>query len=68
MGLINLQTNLKSLKYGKDKLGGGSSGQPYIQKSPSDSEPNQFGAGDNDFLIRGGVQAPVSFYLLRWVV
>ena len=59
MGLINLQTNLKSLKYGKDKLGGGSSGQPYIQKSPSDSEPNQFGVGDNDFLIRGGVQAPV---------
>ena len=58
MGLINLQTNLKSLKYGKDKLGGGDSGQPYIQKSISTSEPNQFGVGDSDFLIRGGVQAP----------
>lgn len=32
MGLINLKTNLKSLKYGKDRVGGGSSGQPFIQK------------------------------------
>ena len=32
MGLINLKTNLKSLKYGKDRVGGGSSGQPFVQK------------------------------------
>ena len=29
MGLINLQTNLKSLKFGNDRPGGGSSGQPF---------------------------------------
>jgi len=31
MPLINLQTNLKSLKYGHDGPNGGSSSQPYIQ-------------------------------------
>lgn len=31
MALIDLKTNLKSLKYGSDRPGGGSSGQPYIQ-------------------------------------
>jgi len=31
MPLIDLRTNLKSLKYGSDRPGGGSSGQPYIQ-------------------------------------
>jgi hypothetical protein len=33
MALIDLRTNLKSLKYGSDRPGGGSSGQPYIQTS-----------------------------------
>jgi len=31
MALIDLKTNLKSLKYGDDRLGGGNSDQPYIQ-------------------------------------
>jgi len=31
MGLKDLKTNLKSLKYGDDRLGGGNSNQPYIQ-------------------------------------
>jgi hypothetical protein len=31
MGLLDLKTDLKSLKYGDDRLGGGSSNQPYIQ-------------------------------------
>ena len=31
MGLIDLKTNLKSLRYGNDQLGGGNSGQPYIK-------------------------------------
>ena len=31
MALINLQTNLKSLKFGNDQFDGGSSNQPYIQ-------------------------------------
>jgi hypothetical protein len=30
MALINLKTNLLTLKYGGDKLKGGSSNQPYI--------------------------------------
>jgi hypothetical protein len=33
MSLVILKTNLKSLRYGKDRPGGGSSNQPYI-KSP----------------------------------
>jgi len=31
MPLLDLKTNLKSLKYGQDRPGGGSSGQPYVQ-------------------------------------
>jgi len=50
MPLINLQTNLKSLKYGKDTPGGGYSGQPYIQaKIPVGLEPKS-----PDFILRGG--------------
>ena len=30
MSLVNLKSNLTSLKYGNDKLGGGDSGLPYI--------------------------------------
>ena len=30
MPLINYRTDLKSLRYGGDQPGGGSSGQPYI--------------------------------------
>jgi hypothetical protein len=32
MGLINLKTNLRTLKYGKDRIGGASSNEPYIRK------------------------------------
>jgi hypothetical protein len=31
MPLINLTTDLKSLRYGSDRLGGGNSGQPFIE-------------------------------------
>ena len=59
MGLLiklqNGDTQLKSLKFGSDRLGGGDSGQPYIQKSV-DTEPGQ-DAG-TDFLLRGGINAP----------
>lgn len=52
MGLIDLKTNLKNLKYGKDTLGGGYSGQPYIQTQiPEDF--NDLGARE-DFILRGG--------------
>jgi hypothetical protein len=54
MGLINLQTNLKSLKYGKDRPGGGSSNQPYIVADI----PSGYSTGyDNDFILRGGILA-----------
>jgi len=53
MGLINLQTNLKSLKFGNDRIHGGSSNQPYIISPIPDGDtsliPNQ------DFILRGGL-------------
>lgn len=58
MGLIDLQTNLKSLKYGKDRFGGGDSGQPFI-KNPIITEPGKLTHASNDFLLRGGVRAPL---------
>jgi hypothetical protein len=33
MALLDLKTDLKSLKYGRDTPGGGDSGQPYIQSN-----------------------------------
>jgi hypothetical protein len=50
MGLVNLKTNLKSLKYGSDRPGGGSSGQPYIV-TPI---PDGLTANGPDFLLRQG--------------
>jgi len=35
MALINLQTNLKSLRYGHDRPGGGDSGQPFLYTAPN---------------------------------
>jgi hypothetical protein len=55
MPLINLKTDLTSLKYGKDTLGGGYSGQPYIQ-TPIPSTFNDLGPRQ-DFVLRGGVNA-----------
>ena len=55
MGLIDLKTDLKSLRYGKDTLGGGYSGQPYIQTPIPDSF-NDLGANE-DFILRGGIGA-----------
>jgi len=55
MGLIDLKTDLKSLKYGNDKRGGGSSNQPYntvpIPEGLSSSSP--------DFLLRNGYLNPI---------
>ena len=76
MALLSQKTNLKSLRYGKDRPGGGDSGQPYIQTSISGKLidvnignlnvsvpfPNLGilgrGTGGEDFLLRGGTQAP----------
>lgn len=51
MPLINLQTNLKSLRYGADRQGGGDSGLPYIRKDISTANP---GIKFDDGLVRGG--------------
>ena len=61
MGLLiklqNGDTSLKSLKFGKDRPGGGDSNQPYVQ-NPIQIEiknPSFY----NDFIIRGGILAPI---------
>ena len=51
MPLINLQTNLKSLRYGADRQGGGDSGLPYIKKDINTANP---GIKFDDGLVRGG--------------
>ena len=58
MGLIDLQTNLRNLKYGEDRIYGGSSGQPYI-KSPIPDGTSTVGVANNDFMLRGGIDATV---------
>lgn len=68
MSLLNLQTDLKSLKFGNDRPGGGSSNQPYIQSQiPPDNPPSSGTVLDQindflspipnstDFLLRGGI-------------
>jgi hypothetical protein len=60
--LIKLQdgdTQLKSLKFGKDRPNGGDSGQPFVQKS-IDGKQGSFAQLDNDFLWRGGIRAPLA--------
>ena len=58
MALIELKTNLKSLKYGGDRPGGGSSNQPYVTREiPEGDLPAKAGP---DFLLRGGFLAPVA--------
>ena len=58
MGLIDLKTNLKSLRYGNDQLGGGNSGQPYI-KAPIPEGFNNLQLASSDFILRGGILAPL---------
>lgn len=57
MALVNLTTNLKSLRYGNDRRDGGNSGQPYV-KSPIPNGEGP-GLGDADFLLRGGSLTPL---------
>jgi hypothetical protein len=67
MPLIDLKTDLKSIKFGADQLGGGSSGLPYIQTrmppinlimlaGPGNTNPiyRPGTTGNSDFPIRGG--------------
>jgi hypothetical protein len=60
--LLTLKTNLKSLRYGHDRPGGGSSNQPYIQvntKNSFDLATEELGiSGGTDYLLRGGGLTP----------
>jgi len=58
MGLVDLRTNLKSLRYGKDTVGGGNSNQPYVQTKIPDSFSKIGKTGGPDFLLRGGTLLP----------
>ena len=65
MALINLKTNLKSLRFGNDIQGGGSSGLPYIQPGvPEDSPAGEYLAGiarnSADWPLRGGAYSTVA--------
>ncbi len=53
MSLLSLKTNLKDLKFGKDRQSGGASSQPYIV-TPI---PGNLSANVEDSLIRGGISA-----------
>ena len=58
MAIVDLTTNLKSLRYGKDRPFGGSSNQPYI-KGDIDVKDSEVGrTGGPDFLLRGGTLVP----------
>ena len=62
MGLLlklnNGDTQFKSLKFGKDRPGGGESKQPYIKKGLINDTVNP--SLYNDFIVRGGILAPLS--------
>jgi hypothetical protein len=58
MALISQNTNLKSLRYGKDRVGGGSSNQPYIKSQIPDNSSSLDRSGGIDFLLRGGTLTP----------
>jgi hypothetical protein len=51
MPLIDLKTDLKSLTYGKDRPGGGSSKEPFITEPIPEGETP---GASNDFLLRQG--------------
>jgi hypothetical protein len=70
MGIVDLKTNLKSLRYTKDRVGGGSSNQPYITRDLPGNPNLPFSAAANadlsgvdrsggpDVLLRGGTLTP----------
>jgi hypothetical protein len=61
MPLIDLKTDLKSLKYGHDRPGGGDSGQPFIQNDINN--PTNI-LGQDDGFIRGGATGALNASLI----
>ena len=64
--LVNLKTNLKSLKFGMDRPAGGSSNQPYIVEDiPGGTGPLREGMplqSGPDFILRDGFLAPIKAF------
>jgi len=58
MGLIDLKTDLKSLRFGKDVIGGGNSNQPYVVTPIPEGFAGVGRTGGPDFLLRGGTLLP----------
>ena len=58
MGLVDLRTDLKSIRFGKDTVGGGNSNQPYIVRDIPESFQDVGRTGGPDFLLRGGTLLP----------
>lgn len=56
MALRDIQTNLKSLRYGKDTVGGGSSNEPYVTTSINTAPGDTGGA---DFTLRANTLSRV---------
>jgi hypothetical protein len=54
MALIDLKTNLKSLKYGRDTVDGGDSKQPLVKTSIPESFAEIGNTGGFDSTLRGG--------------
>jgi len=58
MGLVDLRTDLKSLRFGKDRVGGGNSNQPYLVRDLPTRVSQTGRTGGPDFLLRGGTLLP----------
>ena len=58
MPLVNMTTNLKSLRFGKDTVGGGNSAQPFVVSKIPDDLSDVGRTGGPDFLLRGGTLLP----------
>lgn len=56
MPLINLQTNLKSFKYGHDRPGGGDSGQPFVT-TDIDTGATSVSVGSRNILRLFGIRS-----------
>ena len=62
MALVDLTTDLKSLRYGKDRVGGGSSKEPFVTDSVNSTPGN---TGGPDFLLRANTLQHVGDDLSR---
>ena len=56
--LLDLKTDLKSLRFGRDKQGGGSSNQPYIVTPIPEGDTTGASELYGNFLLRGGALRP----------